>query len=123
MRATQLLHDLGQSLWLDNITRDLLNDGSLQVDSSFTRWAIAIKPGSRPLSYSLRTSSFRCEHAEHSDHAGARRCVVAQMVANPASVHLSHETGQPYKDAVHDSLSGIASTARRLGKVSDHSPK
>jgi transaldolase len=30
MRATQLLHDLGQSLWLDNITRDLLNDGTLK---------------------------------------------------------------------------------------------
>jgi transaldolase len=30
MRATQLLHDLGQSLWLDNITRDLLNDGTLR---------------------------------------------------------------------------------------------
>jgi transaldolase len=29
MRATQLLHDLGQSLWLDNITRDPLNDGTL----------------------------------------------------------------------------------------------
>jgi len=30
MKATQQLHDLGQSLWLDNITRDLLDDGSLQ---------------------------------------------------------------------------------------------
>src|ERR1700676_4283612 len=29
MKATQLLHDLGQSLWLDNITRDLLNSGTL----------------------------------------------------------------------------------------------
>src|SRR5713226_6973932 len=29
MKATQLLHDLGQSLWLDNITRDLLNSGLL----------------------------------------------------------------------------------------------
>jgi transaldolase len=29
MKATQLLHDLGQSLWLDNITRDLLNTGTL----------------------------------------------------------------------------------------------
>jgi len=27
MKATTLLHDLGQSLWLDNITRDLLNGG------------------------------------------------------------------------------------------------
>ena len=30
MKATQLLHKLGQSLWLDNITRDLLNQGTLQ---------------------------------------------------------------------------------------------
>ena len=31
MKATQLLHNLGQSLWLDNITRDLLNTGTLQT--------------------------------------------------------------------------------------------
>jgi transaldolase len=30
MKATQLLHDQGQSLWLDNITRDLLNSGTLK---------------------------------------------------------------------------------------------
>src|SRR5213593_4117356 len=30
MKATQLLHNLGQSLLLDNITRDLLNGGTLQ---------------------------------------------------------------------------------------------
>jgi transaldolase len=30
MKATQRLHDLGQSLWLDNITRDMLVDGTLQ---------------------------------------------------------------------------------------------
>ncbi len=30
MKATQRLHDLGQSLWLDNITRDLLTTGTLQ---------------------------------------------------------------------------------------------
>lgn len=29
MKATQLLHNLGQSLWLDNITRDLLTSGTL----------------------------------------------------------------------------------------------
>jgi transaldolase len=29
MRATQTLHDLGQSLWLDNITRDFLDSGTL----------------------------------------------------------------------------------------------
>jgi transaldolase len=30
MSATKTLHDLGQSLWLDNITRVLLNSGTLQ---------------------------------------------------------------------------------------------
>ncbi len=30
MKTTQQLHDLGQSLWLDNITRDLLNTGTLK---------------------------------------------------------------------------------------------
>jgi len=29
MNATQQLHDLGQSLWLDNITRALLASGTL----------------------------------------------------------------------------------------------
>ena len=31
MKATQLLHDLGQSIWLDNITRDLLDTGTLET--------------------------------------------------------------------------------------------
>jgi transaldolase len=30
VNPTQKLHDLGQSLWLDNITRDMLGDGTLQ---------------------------------------------------------------------------------------------
>ena len=30
MKATQLLHNLGQSIWLDNITRDLLKTGTLK---------------------------------------------------------------------------------------------
>jgi transaldolase len=30
MKPTQKLHDIGQSLWLDNITRDLLNSGTLR---------------------------------------------------------------------------------------------
>jgi transaldolase len=31
MKATQKLHDLGQSLWLDNITRGILDDGTLKA--------------------------------------------------------------------------------------------
>ena len=30
MKPTKTLHDLGQSLWLDNITRELLNSGALK---------------------------------------------------------------------------------------------
>ena len=30
MKATKQLHDLGQSLWLDNITRELLTSGTLK---------------------------------------------------------------------------------------------
>src|SRR5271165_288870 len=30
MKATQTLHDLGQSIWLDNITRELLDRGTLK---------------------------------------------------------------------------------------------
>src|SRR6201996_3575210 len=30
MKATQLLHERGQSLWLDSITRDLLTQGTLK---------------------------------------------------------------------------------------------
>jgi len=31
MRATEELHELGQSIWLDNITRELLDSGQLQT--------------------------------------------------------------------------------------------
>ena len=30
MKATQILHDKGQSLWLDNISRGILTDGTLR---------------------------------------------------------------------------------------------
>jgi hypothetical protein len=31
MKVTQLLYNLGQSIWLHNITRDLLNPGTCRV--------------------------------------------------------------------------------------------
>ncbi len=30
MKPTQALHDLGQSLWIDDITRDMLDSGTLR---------------------------------------------------------------------------------------------
>jgi len=58
MKATQKLHELGQSVWLDNITRDLLTSGTLRryIDdlsrkpvSTSTRWQrrCRMKPPSR----------------------------------------------------------------------------
>jgi hypothetical protein len=31
MKAIRLLHNLGQSLWLDNNTRDLINTGTAKL--------------------------------------------------------------------------------------------
>src|SRR5438128_10014192 len=40
MKATEALHDQGQSLWLDNITRDLLMTGTLErhIDELSVTW-------------------------------------------------------------------------------------
>ena len=37
MKATAKLQELGQSLWLDNITREMLNSGQLQRYSRSSR--------------------------------------------------------------------------------------
>ena len=37
MKPTAKLHELGQSLWLDNITRTMLDDGTLQATSRSSR--------------------------------------------------------------------------------------
>ncbi len=37
MKATEQLHNLGQSLWLDNITRDLLTTGRSSATSTSCR--------------------------------------------------------------------------------------
>jgi transaldolase len=73
MRATQLLHHLGQSLWLDNITRDLLNDGTLQryiaefsvtgLTSNPTIFDHAIK-NSSSYDQAIRDSAAKAESAE-----------------------------------------------------------
>ena len=73
MRATQLLHDLGQSLWLDNITRDLLNDGTIQryiaefsvtgLTSNPTIFDHAIK-NSSSYDHAIRESAAKGENGE-----------------------------------------------------------
>jgi transaldolase len=73
MKATQLLHNLGQSLWLDNITRDLLDNGTLQqyidelsvtgLTSNPTIFDHAIK-GSRAYDASIRARLSRGKAGE-----------------------------------------------------------
>src|SRR3984957_20538019 len=56
MNPTTTLHDLGQSLWLDNITRDLLNCGPLRgsIDQlSVTR----LTPNPTIFDHAIRNSS------------------------------------------------------------------
>ncbi len=43
MNAAQQLHELGQSLWLDNITRALLNDGTSIASIFVSRRDVAVK--------------------------------------------------------------------------------
>ena len=42
IRSASKLHDLGQSLWLDNVTRELLNSGTLQryIEKSSRCWNV-----------------------------------------------------------------------------------
>ena len=56
MKANQKLHDLGQSLWIDHITRDLLNSGMLKhyiEESSLT--GLTSNPAS--FGYTVKNSS------------------------------------------------------------------
>ena len=82
MKATQLLHNLGQSLWLDNITRDLLDGGTLQqyidelsvtgLTSNPTIFDHAIK-GSRAYDASIRAGLSRGK---------ANRCTVGAALGD-----------------------------------------
>src|SRR6186713_1956832 len=73
MKATQLLHNLGQSLWLDNITRDLINSGTLKryidelsvtgLTSNPTIFDHAIK-NSSSYDQAIRESAAKAENAE-----------------------------------------------------------
>ena len=46
MKPTKQLHDLGQSLWLDNVTRELLDSGTLQryIDD-MQLFVASVRPG------------------------------------------------------------------------------
>jgi len=70
MKATQELHDLGQSLWLDNITRDLLDEGTLKryIDE-FSVTGLTSNPTifehaiAKSKSYMMRRLAVSCQQA------------------------------------------------------------
>jgi len=49
MKTTQLLHNAGQSIWLDNITRDLLNQGAKSFVKSWNELLAVIASKSATL--------------------------------------------------------------------------
>jgi len=67
---TQALHDLGQSLWLDNITRGLLDRGTLQryIDelavTGLTSNPTIFDSPSRTAPTTMPRSSRRCARAD-----------------------------------------------------------
>ena len=50
MNATQRLHDAGQSLWLDNITRDLLTSASGTLPATATSQRLMKSEATEPTS-------------------------------------------------------------------------
>src|ERR1700756_2973547 len=69
MNPTKTLHDLGQSLWLDNITRDLLNSGTLQryIDE-YSVTGLTSNP--TIFDHAIRNSAdYDDEIAQHASHA------------------------------------------------------
>ena len=67
MKPASVLHKLGQSLWLDNITRELLNTGTLQrfIDE-FSVTGLTSNP--TIFDHAIRHSSRGTAAARHGTH-------------------------------------------------------
>jgi hypothetical protein len=69
MKATQKLHELGQSVWLDNITRDLLTSGT------FRRYIAALIKANEPQFPDYFRSGPRWVH-------GKRRATLSRLASD-----------------------------------------
>ncbi len=58
MKPTQRLHGLGQSIWLDNITRDLLSSGTLKRYIDELSWT-GLTSDPTIFDQAIKNSSFR----------------------------------------------------------------
>ena len=71
MTTTQDLHKLGQSLWLDNITRGILDDGTL---APLHRRAVGHRPHLEPDHFRRGDRRLRAVRREHPAEGARRRC-------------------------------------------------
>ncbi|MDQ6633172.1 MAG: transaldolase [Gemmatimonadota bacterium] len=101
MKATQQLHDLGQSLWLDNITRGILNDGTLQRYIS-ERWVTGLTSNPTIFDHALRGGDFYDDAIRHKAARG--------MLGEPLFFELAIEDLTRAADLflpVHQSTGGV----------------
>src|SRR5438552_4165779 len=86
MNATLKLHDLGQSIWLDNITREMLSNGTLKrYIEGLPAIEEAIFAGI-PVNVTLLFSTAHYLAAAHAYLRGIERRIAAGLKADVASV-------------------------------------
>ena len=86
VKATEKLHELGQSLWLDNITREMLDSGQLQTyidDYSVT----GLTPKARVMSWPQQFSTWMVKTMCWTIHEGLAAALV--------SSHLIRQSNAP----------------------------
>jgi hypothetical protein len=76
MKATKELHDLGQSLWLDNITRDLLDTGTLKRYIDELSVTGLTSNAGRPLFSGYRSGSDPCTHIRYPYSSGMPNTII-----------------------------------------------
>jgi transaldolase len=100
MKATQTLYNLGQSLWLDNITRDLLNNGTLKryIDELSVT---GLTSNPTIFDHAIKSSSGLRQRDSRGPGQGKNRRGLFFDLA------LDDLAGPPISSAQHDSTNGV----------------
>ena len=119
MKATQLLHERGQSLWLDNITRDLLNRGTLE------RYSDELSVTGLTSNPTISERGPRTTR-DQQNHVGRRRdrdTVLDQFATAGIDIYdlaakLQDEGAKAFVSSWNDLMNVIASKSSKLAKAS-----
>src|SRR5262252_2604310 len=87
MKATQRRHDLGQSIWLDNSTRDMLTSGTLH------RRAVSDRADSEPDDPRPRNQEqrfLRCRDPREAQGRQVQRPIVGEFLKRYPSVQIRY---------------------------------